>query len=75
MHFGLALGPHNLPHDRNHWDTTRDMARAAEELGFDSVWMNDHVMFRSEEQPEAIFPWLKCFLDLGGLAASTKRER
>ena len=49
MHFGLALGPHNLPADRNHWDTTRDMARAAEELGFDSVWMNDHVMFRSEE--------------------------
>ncbi len=62
MRFGLALGPHHLPENANHWDTTRAMAETAEAVGFDSLWMNDHFMFYAPERPETVFPWLECFL-------------
>jgi alkanesulfonate monooxygenase SsuD/methylene tetrahydromethanopterin reductase-like flavin-dependent oxidoreductase (luciferase family) len=44
------------------------MAETTEATGFDSVWINDHFMFRSDERPEQLFPWMECFVGLGALA-------
>lgn len=31
-----------------HWPELRDIALAAEEVGFDSIWVGDHLLFRDE---------------------------
>ena len=47
------------------------MARAAEEVGFDSVWLGDHLLYRDEGQ-EPRGPWDAWSL-LAGLATVTER--
>jgi probable F420-dependent oxidoreductase len=47
------------------------MARAAEEVGFDSVWVGDHLLYRDDGRPER-GPWDAWTL-LAGLAAVTQR--
>jgi alkanesulfonate monooxygenase SsuD/methylene tetrahydromethanopterin reductase-like flavin-dependent oxidoreductase (luciferase family) len=47
------------------------MARAAEEVGFDSVWVGDHLLYRDDGRPET-GPWDAWTL-LTGLAAVTER--
>jgi alkanesulfonate monooxygenase SsuD/methylene tetrahydromethanopterin reductase-like flavin-dependent oxidoreductase (luciferase family) len=47
------------------------MARAAEEVGFDSVWLGDHMLYRDDGRPER-GPWDVWTL-LAGLAAATER--
>ena len=47
------------------------MARAAEEVGFDSVWVGDHLLYRGDERPER-GPWDAWTL-LAGLAGVTER--
>lgn len=47
------------------------MARAAEEVGLDSVWLGDHMLYRGDGRPER-GPWDVWTL-LAGLAASTER--
>jgi alkanesulfonate monooxygenase SsuD/methylene tetrahydromethanopterin reductase-like flavin-dependent oxidoreductase (luciferase family) len=47
------------------------MAEAAEELGFDSIWLGDHLLYRTEGEPEK-GPWDVWTL-LGALAAVTTR--
>jgi alkanesulfonate monooxygenase SsuD/methylene tetrahydromethanopterin reductase-like flavin-dependent oxidoreductase (luciferase family) len=54
-----------------HWTDLLAMARRAEELGFDSVWIEDHLLFRFAGQ-EAQAPW-ECWSMLAALAASTSR--
>jgi alkanesulfonate monooxygenase SsuD/methylene tetrahydromethanopterin reductase-like flavin-dependent oxidoreductase (luciferase family) len=49
------------------------MARAAEEVGFDSIWVGDHQLYRGDGRPER-GPWEAWSL-LGGLAAVTSRVR
>jgi alkanesulfonate monooxygenase SsuD/methylene tetrahydromethanopterin reductase-like flavin-dependent oxidoreductase (luciferase family) len=49
------------------------MARAAEESGFDSIWVGDHMLYRGDGRPER-GPWDAWTL-LAGLAASTERVR
>jgi alkanesulfonate monooxygenase SsuD/methylene tetrahydromethanopterin reductase-like flavin-dependent oxidoreductase (luciferase family) len=49
------------------------MARAAEECGFDSIWVGDHMLYRGDGRPER-GPWDAWTL-LAGLAASTERVR
>jgi alkanesulfonate monooxygenase SsuD/methylene tetrahydromethanopterin reductase-like flavin-dependent oxidoreductase (luciferase family) len=53
------------------WAEYRSMAVAAEELGFDSVWLGDHLLYRNEGEPEK-GPWDVWTL-LGALAAVTSR--
>jgi alkanesulfonate monooxygenase SsuD/methylene tetrahydromethanopterin reductase-like flavin-dependent oxidoreductase (luciferase family) len=53
------------------WPEYRSMAEAAEELGFDSIWLGDHLLYRNEGEPEK-GPWDVWTL-LGGLAAVTSR--
>ena len=38
------------------WPEYRAMARAAEEVGFDSIWLGDHLLYREEGKPER-GPW------------------
>jgi alkanesulfonate monooxygenase SsuD/methylene tetrahydromethanopterin reductase-like flavin-dependent oxidoreductase (luciferase family) len=55
------------------WPELRAMARAAEECGFDSIWVGDHMLYRGDGRPER-GPWDAWTL-LGALAASTERVR
>lgn len=49
------------------------MARAAEEVGFDSIWVGDHLLYRGDGRPER-GPW-EAWTLLAALAASTERVR
>jgi probable F420-dependent oxidoreductase len=53
------------------WPEYVAMARAAEEVGFDSVWVGDHLLYRGDGRPER-GPWDAWTL-LAGLAAVTER--
>jgi alkanesulfonate monooxygenase SsuD/methylene tetrahydromethanopterin reductase-like flavin-dependent oxidoreductase (luciferase family) len=53
------------------WGDMLEGARAAETLGFDSVWLEDHLLVRVDGEPDA-GPW-ECWTALAALAASTSR--
>jgi alkanesulfonate monooxygenase SsuD/methylene tetrahydromethanopterin reductase-like flavin-dependent oxidoreductase (luciferase family) len=53
------------------WPEYAVMARAAEEVGFDSVWVGDHLLYRDDGRPER-GPWDAWTL-LAGLAVVTER--
>src|SRR2546423_8644347 len=49
------------------------MAAAAEDCGFDSIWVGDHMLYRDDGRPER-GPW-DARTVLAALAASTERVR
>ena len=53
------------------WDELRRMAQAAETVGLDSVWVGDHLLYRSADGPPR-GPWEAWSL-LAALAAVTRR--
>jgi alkanesulfonate monooxygenase SsuD/methylene tetrahydromethanopterin reductase-like flavin-dependent oxidoreductase (luciferase family) len=53
------------------WLEYAQLARAAEETGFDSIWVGDHLLYRGETRPER-GPW-DCWTLLAGLAVATER--
>jgi probable F420-dependent oxidoreductase len=53
------------------WPEYLAMARAAEEAGFDSVWIGDHLLYRGDGRPER-GPW-EAWTLLSALAAATER--
>jgi alkanesulfonate monooxygenase SsuD/methylene tetrahydromethanopterin reductase-like flavin-dependent oxidoreductase (luciferase family) len=53
------------------WPEYAAIARAAEEVGFDSIWVGDHMLYRGDDPPER-GPWDAWSL-LAGLAAATDR--
>ena len=53
------------------WPELRALALAAEETGFDSVWVGDHLLYRGDGGPER-GPW-DCWSVLAGIAAVTSR--
>ncbi|MEO8477084.1 MAG: TIGR03619 family F420-dependent LLM class oxidoreductase [Actinomycetota bacterium] len=55
------------------WPELRSMARIAEAVGFDSVWVGDHYLYRDDGRPER-GPW-EAWATLAGLAAITDRVR
>jgi alkanesulfonate monooxygenase SsuD/methylene tetrahydromethanopterin reductase-like flavin-dependent oxidoreductase (luciferase family) len=55
------------------WPEYAAMARAAEEVGFDSIWLGDHMVYRGGSAPER-GPW-DAWTMLAALAAVTRRVR
>jgi len=55
------------------WPEYLAMARAAEEGGFDSIWLGDHLLYRGDGRPER-GPW-EAWTLLAALAAATERVR
>jgi probable F420-dependent oxidoreductase len=55
------------------WPEYASIARAAEEVGFDSIWVGDHYLYRGEGRPER-GPW-EAWTLLAGLAMVTERVR
>jgi alkanesulfonate monooxygenase SsuD/methylene tetrahydromethanopterin reductase-like flavin-dependent oxidoreductase (luciferase family) len=53
------------------WPEVVAMARAAEDCGFDSIWLGDHLLYRGDGRPER-GPW-EAWTMLSALAASTQR--
>ena len=53
------------------WPEYVAMAQAAEEVGFDSIWVGDHLLYRGDGRPER-GPWDAWTL-LAGLAGATER--
>ena len=72
MRFGIIL-PQGWRGDLpgRAFETVAEVARAADELGFDSVWMYDHLQTRDGD-PE---PVLECWTTLAAIARETKRVR
>lgn len=52
------------------WPEMRDMALAAESAGFDSIWLGDHLLYRSPDGVKG--PW-EAWSMLAALAAVTER--
>jgi alkanesulfonate monooxygenase SsuD/methylene tetrahydromethanopterin reductase-like flavin-dependent oxidoreductase (luciferase family) len=57
--------------DGRDFETAARVARRAEELGFDSIWLYDHLQTRDGD-PDAV---LECWLTLAALARETSRVR
>ena len=53
------------------WPEVATIARAAEEAGFDSLWVGDHLLYRGDGRPERA-PW-DAWAILAGLATVTER--
>src|ERR687894_3022013 len=53
------------------WPEYLALARAAEEGGFDSIWVGDHLLYRGDGRPER-GPW-EAWTLLAALAACTER--
>jgi len=53
------------------WQQHLDMARLAEDIGLDSLWLGDHLLYTYPDEP-ARGPW-ECLTMLSALAASTAR--
>lgn len=70
MHVGVQLPEVER---RASWSDYQAMARAAEEVGFDSIWVGDHLLYRGDGRPER-GPW-EAWTLLAALAATTERVR
>jgi len=53
------------------WPELLDMVRAIEDLGFDSVWVGEHLLYRWEDRPPR-GPW-EAWSMLAAVAATTRR--
>ena len=52
------------------WSEVRDMARTAEQVGFDSLWVGDHLLYRKPLGP--VGPW-EAWASMASLAEMTSR--
>jgi probable F420-dependent oxidoreductase len=53
------------------WPEMRDMARAVDDLGFDALWVGEHLLYRWPDRP-ARGPW-EAWTMMAALAAATTR--
>jgi probable F420-dependent oxidoreductase len=55
------------------WPELLDMVRAIEDLGFDSIWLGEHLLYRWDDRPPR-GPW-EAWTLMGAIAAVTSRVR
>ena len=74
--FGLQIPSFTFPTrpEDNVFEVAREITTRAETLGFDSVWLMDHLFQIPVVAPETD-PILECWTGLAGLAACTQRVR
>ena len=73
IELGFAYG--NYGRDRDGlFDSVAEQALAAEEAGFDSIWVPDHLMQAQAVAP-VDYPMIECYTTLGALAALTSTVR
>ena len=80
MRFGLALPQYgfSLPSgEGGSWGAVRDWAQRAEDLGFDSVWLSDHLFLDLERYGGSTqrHGAIECLSGLAGLAVATSRVK
>lgn len=67
----LPVAEHRARDDIPGWNDIRAMALRAEEVGFDSVWVEDHLLLRPDDQePQGLW---ECWSVVAALAAVTSR--
>ncbi|MDQ3870003.1 MAG: LLM class flavin-dependent oxidoreductase, partial [Chloroflexota bacterium] len=66
----LPESEHAMDGETPRWRDILGMARTAEEVGFDSIWLTDHLIFRREEG--TFGPW-ESWSMVAALAAATSR--
>ncbi len=68
----LRIGFH-LPETERiaRWNEIATLCRTAEDVGFDSIWVPDHLIYRFEDQPP-IGPW-ECWSLISAIAGITNR--
>ncbi|OGO54209.1 MAG: hypothetical protein A2Z32_01270 [Chloroflexi bacterium RBG_16_69_14] len=76
MHIGLVLllvedPPSGRP---SRWDELQAMSLVAEEIGFDTVWIPDELLWRPADWPGPR-GWWECVAIAGAVAASTRRVK
>ena len=54
-----------------HWPQLREMARTAEGIGLDSIWVGDHLLYRGDGLPSR-GPW-EAWTTLAAIASATER--
>ena len=71
---GLVLPMLEAPgsDEKPEWESIRLIARRAEELGFDTVWIPDELLWRVDDWPGP-GGWWECVAMAGAVAASTSR--
>jgi F420-dependent oxidoreductase-like protein len=69
---GWKLELAGIPDPQDQWATTVATARLAEELGFDSLWVYDHVHNVPVPSHESVF---ECWTTISALAAATSSIR
>jgi alkanesulfonate monooxygenase SsuD/methylene tetrahydromethanopterin reductase-like flavin-dependent oxidoreductase (luciferase family) len=74
---GLVLPLHQSFVDGStiRWAQIRDLARRAEQVGFDTVWTADELLWRPAEATEGGTGWWECIAMTGAVAAATSRVK
>lgn len=62
----------DIPDDTAKWETTLAIARRAEQLGYDSIWVYDHMHNVPRPAHEAVF---ECWTTVAALSQATSRIR
>ena len=80
MEFGISI-PHGKPGQHTDYETFREAALECERLGFDSIYLSDHVIPRpntpypERDEYDLDVPYLECWTLLSALAVETERAK
>jgi alkanesulfonate monooxygenase SsuD/methylene tetrahydromethanopterin reductase-like flavin-dependent oxidoreductase (luciferase family) len=69
----LPMGDSFVDGQTVRWTEIRDLAIRAEEIGFDTVWTADELLWRSDGKPPQ--GWWECLAMTGAVAAATSRVK
>ena len=74
LHIGLYIpnGTGYMANGVYRWHDLLQFAKTAESVGFDSVWVADHMIFRFPGEEATLSRW-ECWTVLAGIAAATTR--